>query len=457
MVQKFSCTCHNVTVHYSNLVMTVDLSKQSSSTNFTPSMHFLAEEPKIGWKIQTIVELALAGIQKTHSALTETIHAKGSNEEMRKKYSNVKWDVTKCRNCDTLLCAVNPSLPTKVILNGSINQGNPEEILKSLEGYVYSPVFKIILQKDSKFSNLPLEMPSESETEAFEAFTQLQRQLEQALKDEEKDIEKRVELMRQKELRNLEMMQTQAFLDRKLLWHKTCEMMGWNRENQPEENKMLRRPRSHNAASEEPPLPTIRLDEDEFKPKPSTSTPTLPKTENVELGRRLLSSPSGNGEEKSATMFDFEEDTPRILTIIESPPPVPINGNEDEESDEKVEEAKEKQEKKVIGDLEVPVSLNDDEEENVPKSKPPLGRYHPRRSHDDKEEERVLPDSISLLGTSVPISIPSAKKASSVNSRQTQKDKDVLLSRQLPALSEEENSTSFDVPRSLNRRVVPLL
>ncbi|PRP78863.1 hypothetical protein PROFUN_01036 [Planoprotostelium fungivorum] len=413
MVHQFSCRCLNVTVHYTNQLgvhpaSEVDgqSSRRSLNTARPPpqmnvsSLKFLEEDKHTLWKSFIMVDLALAGIPKTHEFLTETIHL-APVDEQKKTYGGIHWDIVVCRNCSVQLCAIDPVHPNRAILNGAISQKNVEERLKELPNHVYSPIFKIILERDNNAINMPLECPSESQVDAFETFKSLQNQLENVLKDEEKAIERRVEELRKKELENLQKLQTSAFVERKLLWHKLADKMQWNVD-------IIEEPQSTPSTQEKSKwksvtVSTTRRDEEKIGLKMSgDATITLKR-------------PTSPTSEDRAAVFEFDEES------------------DDDEEDKRVVD---KDGSPILGRLS---NMRSSREEETEVQRIPVRRSSPGNQ---------------LMGTSVPIGIPKQMKSSFAPRAASQKDHDAIVSRQFTEMGEDELSKSFDIPVSQNRRLI---
>eukprot|EP01119_Soliformovum_irregulare_P024420 TRINITY_DN8751_c0_g1_i1.p1 TRINITY_DN8751_c0_g1~~TRINITY_DN8751_c0_g1_i1.p1 ORF type:complete len:415 (+),score=87.95 TRINITY_DN8751_c0_g1_i1:84-1328(+) len=406
MVFIFTCLCYNLKIHLG--VKPVE----STDGSLLP-----IECSK--WKPLLNGQMGLAGLQMEQPHLATPMKFSKETKE--------GWRGWRCLNCNQDLFIHSPLKPLNVYLNGSIPQKTKEERIADFKkattkDWAFSQAYRLILQEDEEALNTLIMGPEESDTEAFEAFSTLQKKLEQLLKDEHKKMKERIEAFTAEQDVAYKDLQSKAYRDRKIVWHKLCSQMKWDfsaKDITPSPVSGLRtRSTTDPVVAMQPSYnKNVVIFEDYEVERPLESTMlTSPDalTEPQPTARADLPEDLEKELDKS-TMFDFDEDNRRIP---DEEPKKPIDGDTSESPESETE------------------------------------------SSEEPEQVAKVSEPSDLTGTSMPIGVPSRllmkqrMMSYAPPARLLAKDKEVILSKQFGEPStEEELSKSFDVPFSGNRKV----
>mmetsp|Transcript_18478 Transcript_18478/g.25901 ORF Transcript_18478/g.25901 Transcript_18478/m.25901 type:complete len:550 (+) Transcript_18478:63-1712(+) len=475
---------------------------------------------QIKWKSYSIGDLALAGVQISQPRLSQTFditqntnNPKDSTPKRKNSVDSVGWRTCKCLNCNTEIYAIHESQPNTVVLNAQIEQKSVEERLKEMPGYIYSNGYKILLQSNTEALNNVLECPDESDKGPFEAFTNLQNQLDQALKEEHLLMEERIEAFKQEQLQLYNQFQTNTYSERKILWYKICKTLDWDvlMNDTAQQSSAVKIPDSTETEKSKSSHTFKNLVIFEDYKKDNQSPAQTPPNMSVTPSSVMTQSPNPNSipnsqpkagialskelEDKldrATVLFDFEEDMsdaetkrqykskrtkskakPGInivsIDVAKSPQasdaqqPSPNNNTPVKEipvEEPQAEESAEEAEDESDSEDEQPAATGTRTEQHRQKSRRRLDFEEDDEEVDvefDDGPKKVM-ESINMLGTSLPMAIPSkllAPPSESPSKRfNKEKDKEVIASRQFKVRSDDvELSKSFDVPVSQNRRL----
>mmetsp|Transcript_1664 Transcript_1664/g.2248 ORF Transcript_1664/g.2248 Transcript_1664/m.2248 type:complete len:379 (+) Transcript_1664:103-1239(+) len=196
------CKCLNTTLHLSSDLKVI----QSSSSS------------KYNWFLRCSrsacifeSQLSFAGIVLKYDFLGKTFDVERDGK---------KWRIHRCSNCRQNVCAVSDS--TFVLLSESIVKEEHVEETKASQNF--SKTFGLLVCESlSSCSSTLLQTPDPQDQESFHNFRSLQKRLESFVENEAVATKKRIEEYAKKQNEQLQLLESKAFQERKLLWNAISE------------------------------------------------------------------------------------------------------------------------------------------------------------------------------------------------------------------------------------------